>query len=108
MRYLNALILTAAVAGAASLYAPGAEAGVYVGVGVPAPVVVARPPVVAPRLVTGVPVAAPYYYAPPVWFGAGYFGPRFWGYGHAYARGFYGHGYYGHGYYGHGWGYAHR
>jgi hypothetical protein len=92
------------MAAAASVYAPAARAGVYVGVGVPSRVVVA--PVVAPRLVAGVP--APYYYAPPVWFGAGYFGPHFWSYGHVYGRPYYGHGTYGHGTYGHGWSHAHR
>lgn len=53
-------------------------------------------PVAAPRLVAGVGVGAPYYYAPPVWFGAGYFGPH-WSYGHVYGHG-----------YGYGYGYAYR
>jgi hypothetical protein len=72
MRYITALVAAASIGAAASLYTPPAQAGgVYVGVGVP---VVVAPP----------------------WLGAGYYGPRYWGYGP-----YYGHGYYGH-YYGHG------
>jgi len=99
MRHVPALVLGLSIAAAASLYTPAAKAGVYVGIGVPAPVVVARGPVVAPRFVAGVPAPAPYYYAPPVWFGAGYFGPRVWGYGHFHAHSYYG---------AHGWGYVRR
>ena len=76
MRYITALVVALAIGAAASLYTPSAQAGgLYVGVGVPAVVL-----------------------APP-WFGAGYYPPRYWGYG----PGYYGPGYYGHGFYGHGY-----
>ena len=71
MRYLPGLVLALTVGAAASFYTPSARAaGVYVGVGIPAPVIAAPAPVMAP-----------YYYGPHVWFGPGYYGPRFWGYG---------------------------
>ena len=71
MRYLPGLVLALTVGATMSLYTPSAHAaGVYVGVGIPAPVIAAP-----------VPVVAPYYYGPHVWFGPGYYGPRFWGYG---------------------------
>ncbi len=69
MRYITALILVLSLGAAASLYTPSAQAaGVYVGIGVPAPVVS-----IAPR----------YYVARP-WFAPAYYGPHFWGYRHAY------------------------
>jgi hypothetical protein len=78
MRYAKALVLTALVGAAASLYTPSAQAaGVYVGIGLPVP--------------AGVPVVPAYYpYAQPPYVGIGYVGPRFWGYGY---RGYY---HYGH------------
>ena len=77
MRYRTALILAAAL-GAASLYTPAANAGVWVG----APV-----PVYAPRaVVLPAPAVGAYFGQAPFW-GAGYFG----GYGR-YGRGFYGYG----------------
>jgi hypothetical protein len=85
MRYLPGLVLALTVGAATSLYTPAAQAtGVYVGVGIPAPAIVAP-----------VPVVAPYYYGPRVWFAPGYFGPHYWGYGrigygyrHGYRGGF--------------------
>jgi len=87
MRYLPGLVLALTAAAASTLYTPAAHAaGVYVGVGIPAPVIAAP-----------VPVVAPYYYGPHVWFGPGYYGGRYWGYGR-YGYG-YRHGYWGgHGY----------
>ena len=108
MRTLTALALTLVVGAGASLYTPAAKAGgVYVGVGLPAPVV------------SG--CVAPGYYGPAVcaapfvgyagwggwggWGGYGY-GGRYWGRG----AGFYGHpgfaggGHWGGGVAGHGWG----
>jgi hypothetical protein len=96
MRYLPALVLALTVGAAASLYTPSANAGVYVGVGLPAPVVTA--PGAAPAVVAGVGFA-PWYYGPRAWFGPAYYGPRAWGYGHAYGYwGGYRHGYWGGGY----------
>jgi hypothetical protein len=86
MRYAAALVLTGLVGAAASLYTPSAHAGVYVGVGVPGPVVI------APRVA----VAAPYLslgYRGPAW------GYSRWGYGPGYGH-FYGRP----GYYNGGWG----
>jgi hypothetical protein len=90
VRYVTALMVTVLIGTAASLYTPSAQAaGVYVGVGLPVPVV-------APPVVAGVPVLPAYYpYASvPIW-GYGYRGwgypgwsYRGWGY-HGYAhRGF--------------------
>ena len=88
MRYRTALILAAAI-GAASIYTPAAEAGVWVG----RPVHVYAPPVVVPAPALGA------YFGPWPYWGAGYFG----GYRH-YGRGFYGYGHGGFGYrhWGHG------
>jgi hypothetical protein len=97
MRLATALVLTGLIGASATLYTPKAEAGVYVGIGIPAPVVV------APRVVA--PVVPTYYgYGP-------YYGPRVavgyprigypvrgWGYGgwgysyHGYAHPGWGHG----------------
>jgi hypothetical protein len=97
MRYAAALVLTGLVGAAASLYTPGANAGVYVGVGVPAPVIV------APRVTVAAPgypyIAGPYLsvgYRAPAW------GYSRWGYGPGYR--YYGHPGYLHG----GWGYGSR
>jgi hypothetical protein len=86
MRYATALVITALVGVAASLYAPGAQAaGVYVGVGLPVPVAA---PVTVAAAVPVFPRYYPYvrgpYFAP--YFGIGYVGPRYWGYGY---RGYY-------------------
>jgi hypothetical protein len=82
MRYLPGLVLALTIGAATTLYTPSAHAaGVYVAVGIPAPVIVAP-------------------YGPRVWFGPGYYGPRYWGYG----RFAYG---YRHGYWG-GYGYRRR
>jgi hypothetical protein len=90
MRFATVLVLTGLIGAAASVYTPTAQAGVYVGVRVPVPVI-APPVVVAP--VVSVPIPRVYYAAPPVPYVAiGWRGPG-WGYG-------YGHwGYHG---YGHG------
>jgi hypothetical protein len=76
MRYITALVLAMSLGAAASLYTPGAQAaGVYVGIGLPVPVV----------------SIAPHFYAGLPWYGPGYYGPHYWGYGHAfygYGRGF--------------------
>lgn len=94
MRTLTALALTAAVGLGASLYTPAAKAGgVYVGVGLPVPVVGAC---VAPGYYGAV-CAGPYlgYAGWGGWGGYGY-GGRYWGH----APGFYGHpGYFGGGHY---------
>jgi hypothetical protein len=104
MRYAAALVLTSLVGAAASLYTPSAQAGVYVGIGLPVPVV-------APPVAVSAPVAPAYYpYAPAAYVGVGYRGPVWGGYG--YGRWGYGPGYrfYGHPGYGYrGWGgYHHR
>jgi len=93
MRHLPALVLTLAAGAAASLYTPSAKAGVYVGVGLPAPVIAAP---IAPAVLAGV-AYAPGYYGPRVWVGPGYYRSHYWGYGHY--RGYWGgyrHGYSGH------------
>jgi hypothetical protein len=102
MRYVKALALTGLIAGAASLYTPSAQAGVYVGVGLPVPVI-------APRVVASVPVGPAYApYAPVGYVGVGYRGPG-WGPDRGYGRWGYrgGYGHPGYGYRG-GWGYHHR
>jgi len=89
MRIGTALVLTGLIGASASLYTPKAEAGVYVGVGIPAPVVV------APRVVV------PEYYGPRVVVTdpyVGYVRPRVWGYG-GWRYGY-------RGYAHHGWGYG--
>src|SRR3569833_441022 len=100
MRPATALVLTGLIGASASLYTPKAEAGVYVGIGIPAPVVV------APRVVAPVPVVPAYYgspahYGPPAYYGPRvvvgypryvYPAPRVWGYG-GWRYGY--HGYYG-------------
>jgi hypothetical protein len=77
MRYLPGLVLAVTVGAATSLYTPSAHAaGVYVGVGIPAPVIAAPFPIVAP-----------YYYGPR----AHYWG--YWGYdrfAHGYRHGYWG------------------
>ena|SRR5208283_4507790 len=104
MRTLTALALTLVVGVGASLYTPAAKAGgVYVGVGLPAPVVAGC---VAPGYYGPAVCAGPYVgYAGWVgWPGYGrYWGrPGFYGRGHAYfggahvGRGFGGHGWGGH------------
>jgi hypothetical protein len=99
MRYTAALLLTGLVGAAASLYTPSAHAGVYVGVGVPAPVI-------APRVVVGVPAYYPYGPAPYV--AVGYRGPAYWGYGRwGYGPGYHFYGHPGYGYRG-GWGFHRR
>lgn len=100
MRYLTALVLTGLVGAAASVYTPSAQAGVYVGVGLPIPVI-------APRVVVNAPVGPAYYpYAPGPYVGVGYRGPGYggaWGYGHGYRGNWHpGYAYRG------GWGYHHR
>jgi hypothetical protein len=100
MRTLTALTLAAVIGLGASLYTPAAKAGgVYVGVGLPAPVVAG--------------CVAPGYYGPTVcaapFLGyAGWGGWGGYGYGHFWGRGpgFYGHGpaVYGGGHWGHGFG----
>jgi hypothetical protein len=109
MRYVKALALTGLITAAASFYTPSAHAGVYVGVGLPAPVI-------APRVVADVGVAPGYYAGGPVGYvGVGYRGPGYWGgygrwgYGpHAYGYRGYGYGHPGYGGY-RGWGgYHHR
>jgi hypothetical protein len=97
MRIATALVLTGLIGASAVLYTPKAEAGVYVGIGIPAPVVV------APRVVAPVPVVSPYYYGPRVVVGyprVSYLAPRPWGYGG------WGYGY--HGYAHPGWAYGSR
>jgi hypothetical protein len=91
MRLATALVLTGLVAGAATLYAPSAHAGVYIGIGIPAPVIAA--PVVAPPLVAAVPAPPAYYPYPPVYYaGIGYRFPGYWAHGHYWGyRGYYGH-----------------
>ena len=85
MHKFAALALTAAVGVAAIGYTKPAEAGVYVGVGLPVPALVA-PPVVGYSSPVG--VYAPYYYGRPYYYGPGY---GFRGYGGGYGfrgRGF--------------------
>lgn len=86
MRYITALVAAASIGAAISLYTPAADAaGIYVGVGVPAPLTA---PVYAPGW-----VAPAYYYGyPRAYVGGYYYGPRYWGYRHAYFP----HGYAGH------------
>jgi hypothetical protein len=73
MHKFAALALTATVGVAAVGYTKPAEAGVYVGVGLPVPAVVAAPVVAYPPA-----VYAPYYYG----YGAPYYyGPGFVGFG---------------------------
>jgi len=95
MRLATALVVTGLIGASASLYTPKAEAGVYIGVGIPAPVVV------APRVVVPAPVVYPYY-GPRVVVGYPryvYPAPRVWAYG-GWRYGY-------HGYYGHpGWAYG--
>jgi len=68
MRYLPGLVLALTVGAASSLYTPSAlAAGVYVGVGVPAPAIVAP-----------VPVVAPYYYGPARLVSSRLFRPHYW------------------------------
>jgi len=77
MRLATALVVTGLISASAALYTPKAEAGVYIGIGIPAPVVV------APRVVVPVPVAPAYYYGPRVVVGyprVGYYRPYGWGY----------------------------
>ncbi len=99
MRYLPGLVLAVTVGAASSVYTPSARAaGVYIGIGIPAPVIAAP-----------VPVAAPFYYAPRAWFGPGYYyGPHDWDHGRYGYRHRYGYhrGYWG-GYWG-GYGYRRR
>jgi hypothetical protein len=92
MRTLTALALTAAIGMGASLYTPAAKAGgVYVGVGLPAPVIAGC---VAPGYYGPV-CAGPYIGYAGGWGGYGY-GGRYWGRG----PGFYGHpGYFGGGHF---------
>jgi hypothetical protein len=83
MRFLPGLVLALTVGATGSLYTSSAHAtGVYVGVGIPAPVIAAPAAAVAP-----------YYYGPRVWLAPGYYGPHYWGYGRV-AYG-YRHGYWG-------------
>src|SRR5580704_16901697 len=63
MRFATVLVLTGLIGAAASVYTPTAQAGVYVGVRVPVPVIAA--PVVLPPVVS-VPVPRVYYPPPPV------------------------------------------
>jgi hypothetical protein len=74
MRYATAFVLTVLVGAAAGLYTPSAQAaGVYVGIGLPVPIIA--------------PAAPAYYpYAPAPYVGLGYVGPGLWGYGY---RGYY-------------------
>ena len=84
MRYRTALILALSLGAAASLAPPAAKAaGVYVGVGLPAPIY-------APPAAACVPFAPGYYGAAPfcgsAYYGARYWGPRgYWG-GYRYAH----------------------
>ncbi len=86
MHKFTALALTAALGVAAMGYTKSADAGVYVGVGLPAPVVVA-PPVVAYPAAVG--VYAPYYYGRPYYYGPGFvgYGYGFRGYGYGFRGG---------------------
>jgi hypothetical protein len=103
MRYGTGLIIALSLGAAASLFTPRAKAGVYVGVGAPAPV-----------YATPAPLCAPGYYAPGYWgpaalCGPAYLGARYWGPRHGYwGRAYWAHGYRG-GYRGGEWGhrYAH-
>jgi hypothetical protein len=84
MRLAAALVVTGLIGASATLYTPKAEAGVYVGIGIPAPVVVAPRVVVhayyGPRVVVGYPRVG--YPAP---YGWGYGGWRYGYHGYAHA-----------------------
>ena len=97
MRYRTALILALSLGAAASLAAPAAKAaGVYVGVGLPAPIY-------APPAVACVPFAPGYYGVAPLC-GSAYYGARYWG-----PRGYWGGYRYGHPAFNYrGWGGARR
>ena len=94
MHKFTALALTAALGITAMGYAKSADAGVYVGVGLPGVAVVA-PPVVAYPAAVG--VYAPYYYGRPYYHGPGFagygYGFRGYGYGFRGGVGFHGHGF---------------
>jgi len=98
MRYTTGLVLALSLGAAAAVAAPSAKAaGVYVGVGLPAPVYAAPVAACVPF--------APGYYGPAAFCGAGWYAGRYWGGPY----GYWGHGYgygYGHGY-GYGYGYGH-
>jgi hypothetical protein len=85
MHKFTALALTAALGVAAMGYTKSADAGVYVGVGLPVPVV--APPVVAYPAAVG--VYAPYYYGRPYYYGPGFvgYGYGFRGYGYGFRGG---------------------
>ena len=100
MRYRTALILAVSLGAAATFLTPDAKAaGVYVGIGVPAPIYAAP--------AVGCVPYAPSYYGPAAFCGAGYYGARYWGPARGYWGGYrFGYGY-GHPAYYRGWG-AHR
>jgi hypothetical protein len=91
MHKFTALALTAALGVAAMGYTRSADAGVYVGVGLPVPVV-AYPAAVG--------VYAPYYYGRPYYYGPGFvgYGYGFRGYGYGFRRGVGFHGGFGRGF----------
>lgn len=83
MRSLIVLTLAAGVTIGSSLYAPAARAGVYVGLAVPAPIVVAPAvapaPLMVPRVLAGAPPA--WGIAEPLWWHPGRAHPVYgWGY----------------------------
>jgi len=87
MRHITGLVLALSLGAAAAVAAPSAKAaGVYVGVGVPAPLYAAPVAACVPY--------APGYYGPAAICG-GWYGARYWGWGHphAYWGGYYGRGY---------------
>lgn len=94
MRLAAALVVTGLIGASAALYTPKAEAGVYVGIGIPAPIIV------APRVVAPVPVV-PAYYGPRVVVGyppVAYVRPYGWGYGSGWRYGYHAYGHPGWGY----------
>jgi len=97
MRILSTVAAALALGIGLASYAPGAKAGVLVGVGLPGVAIVAPgPAIVAPT--PYYPYPYPYYYGPGVVIGGGpyvhgYLGPRYFhrGYGYGLGYGYRGH-----------------
>ena len=100
MRYATAIVTTLALGAGVAAFAPKADAGVVIGVGIPAPALAAPGYYPYAPMVPEVGVAFG-----PAWYGHGYWGPAYrgpvyyrpgWG---GYYRGGYYHGVRGHGWY---------